>query len=83
MSLVVVSLVLPVVVVPLVCVLFFPEVSVVSAVLCGVVFSLFVAIVLRFIQGVKAFGARLFIAVIVIAVLAGLLLGLLPKLLPC
>jgi hypothetical protein len=78
--LVILSLILPVLIVPLISVLIFPEVPLTTAILGGVIISLLAAIGLRLIQSTKAFGARFIVAVIVIAVLAGLLAGILPKL---
>lgn len=80
LSLVVLSLILPVLIVPLVGVLLYPEIALTTSILSGVVISLFAAIGLRLIQSAKAFGPRFVIAVLVIAVLVGLLMGLLPKL---
>jgi lipopolysaccharide export LptBFGC system permease protein LptF len=77
--LVVLSLVLPVLIVPLISVLLFPEVPLTISIVVGVVFSLFVAIGLRLIQGAKAAGTRFIIAAIVIAVLIGLLAAILTK----
>jgi hypothetical protein len=82
LPLVILSLILPVLIVPLISILLFPEVSLTTAILGGVILSLFVAIGLKLIQGAKAFGARFIIATIIIAVLIGLLMGLLPQLLP-
>jgi hypothetical protein len=79
-SLVILSLVLPVLIVPLISVLIFPEVSITTALLGGVFLSLLAVLGLRLIQSAKAFGARFIVAVIVIAVLAGLLMGILPQL---
>lgn len=80
LPLVILSLILPVLIVPLIGVLLYPEVPLTTSILGGVLLSLFVAIGLRLIQSAKAFGARFVIAVIVIAILVGLLTGLLPKL---
>ncbi len=77
--LVVLSLVLPVLIVPLISVLLFPEVPLTISIVVGVVFSLFVAIGLRLIQGAKAAGTRFIIAAIVITVLIGLLTAILTK----
>ncbi len=82
LPLVILSLFLPVLIVPLISILLYPEIPLTTSILAGAIFSLFVAIGLRFIQGAKAFGARFVIAIIVIAVVIGLLMGLLPKLLP-
>ncbi len=80
--LVILSLILPVLIVPVICVLLFPEVPLITSILAGVVFSLFVAAGLQFLQSTKAFGARLVIAILIIVVLVGLMIVLLPKLLP-
>ena len=56
--LVVLSLILPVLIVPIISVRLYPEVPLTTAVLGGVVLSLFVAIGLRLIQAVKALGKR-------------------------
>ena len=78
--LVVLSLILPVLIVPIVSVLLYPEVPLTTPILVGVVISLFVAIGLRAIQGAKALGTRFFIAMVIIAIF-GLLLAVLSKLL--
>jgi Na+/glutamate symporter len=81
LPLVILCLILPVFIIPLISILLFPEVPFTTAILAGVILSLFVAIGLRLIQGAKVVGARFIIAVIVIAILIGLLAGILPKLL--
>ena len=78
---VILSLILPVLIVPLISVLLYPEIPLTTSILAGVILSLFVAIGLRLIQGAKALGARVVIAITIIAVFIGLLTGLLPKLL--
>ncbi len=80
--LVILSLILPVLIVPLVSALLYPELPVDTSVLGGAVFSLFVAVGLRLVQSAKAVGARFVLAIVIIAVLIGLLMGLLPKILP-
>jgi len=81
LPLVILSLILPVLIVPLISVLLYPEIPLTTSILAGVILSLFVAIGLRLIQGAKALGARVVIAITIIAVFIGLLTGLLPKLL--
>jgi hypothetical protein len=79
--LVILSLVLPVLIVPLIGLLLFPEVPLTTTILAGVVVSLFVAVGLRLVQSAKALGARFAIVLVVLCVLVGLLIGLLSKLL--
>jgi hypothetical protein len=81
LSLVILSLILPILIVPLISILFFPEVTLTTSILGGLFLSLVVAIMLRFIQSAKAFGVRFIVVVIIIAVFAGLLAGVLSKLL--
>ena len=80
LPLVILSLILPVLIVPLISVLLYPEIPLTTSILAGVILSLFVAIGLRLIQGAKALGARVVIAITIIAVFIGLLMGPLPKL---
>ncbi|MGD6806866.1 MAG: hypothetical protein ACQCN4_07890 [Candidatus Bathyarchaeia archaeon] len=80
-SLVILSLILPVLAVPLIGLLLFPEVPLTTTVLAGFFVSLFVAIGLRLVQSAKALGARFAIVLVVLCVLVGLLTGLLSKLL--
>lgn len=79
LPLVILSLILPVLIVPLISTFLFPEVPITTSILAGVVLSLFIAIGLRFIQGVKALGTRFFIAMVTIAVFVGLLIAVLSK----
>ena len=79
--LVVLGLILPVLIVPLVSMLLYPEVPLTTPILLGLIISLFVAIGLRAIQSAKALGTRFFIAIAIIAVFVGLLLAILFKLL--
>ena len=60
--LIILSLILPVLIITIVSVLLYPEVPLTTPILVGVIISLFVAIGLRAIQGVKALGSRFFIA---------------------
>jgi hypothetical protein len=79
--LVILSLVLPILIVPLISMWLFPQVPLITSILGGVFASLLVAIGLRFIQSTKALGVRFAVAVVLLAVVVGLLLSVLPKLL--
>lgn len=79
--LIVLALVLPVLILPLLNVLLFPEVPITTSILAGVIISLLEAIGLRLIQSAKAFGARFILAIIIISIVVGLLVVLLSKLL--
>jgi hypothetical protein len=79
--LIVLSLILPVLIVPLISVLLYPEIPFTTAVLGGVILSLLVAIGLRLIQSAKALGTRFVIAMVIVAVFVGLLTAVLSKLL--
>ena len=79
--LVVLGLILPVLIVPLVSMLLYPEVPLTTPILLGLIISLFVAIGLRTIQSAKALGTQFFVATAVVAVFIGLLLVILVKLL--
>ena len=80
LPLVILSLILPILIVPLISALLYPKTPLTTSILAGVILSLFVAIGLRLIQGAKALGARVVIAITIIAVFIGLLMGPLPKL---
>ena len=75
-SIVILSLILPVLIVPLVSVLLFPQIPLTTSISAGFILSLFLAIGLRLIQGTKALGTRFIVAVAIIAVLC-LLIGIL------
>jgi type III secretory pathway component EscS len=63
--------------VPLVGALLFPETPLIRAVLYGLILSLFVAVDFRAARTVKKFRLRFLIVVVLLAVLAGLLIGVL------
>jgi hypothetical protein len=66
---------------PMVSVLLFPETPLIRSVLYGLILSLFIAIGFRAAQTAKRVGLRFLIAVVLLAVLAGLLIGVLSSLL--
>ena len=66
---------LPILLVPIISVFSFPEIPLSNSILCGAVFSLFVALTFRILQQIERVGLRVVIFVVVGAALLGLLLG--------
>jgi len=77
--LVIFTILLPIWLVPVICVLLFPEVPLIRSVLYGVTFSLLVAMGFRAARIAKTVGLRFLIVVVIIASLLGLLIGILSK----
>jgi hypothetical protein len=72
---------LPVWLVPVLSVLWCPELPLVRSFLYGAVFSLVIALGLRAVQVARTFGARFLVVLIIVASLAGLLIVFLSRLL--
>jgi hypothetical protein len=79
--LVIFIILLPMWFVPVASALLFPEAPLIRPVLYGLILSLFVAIGFRAARVAKTFGLRFLIVVVLLAVLAGLLIGFLSSLL--
>jgi hypothetical protein len=73
--LVIAATLLPILLVPTISVLLFPETSLAESFLYGVVSSLFVLLAFRILQHVEWWGVRVVILVVVVGALLGLLLG--------
>ena len=74
--LVIVAILLPILLVPIISVFLFPETPLTESLLCGSVFSLFLALASRILQHIEWWGLRVVILVLVGAALLGLLLGI-------
>jgi hypothetical protein len=66
--------------VPVISVLLFPEMPLVRSILYGVVLFLLIAVGFRAARAAKTFGLRFLVVMVIVASLAGLLLGFLSKL---
>jgi hypothetical protein len=78
--LVIFIIVFPLWMTPVMSLILFPQVPLIRAALYGAIFTLFLAVGFRAAQVTKALGVQIVIAIVLIAVFTGLLIGILPKL---